>query len=108
VDKNILGGENRWTGVAGAARFALNSWFALAPRLEWFNDATGFATGTAQKLKEFTMTAEFKAREGVLARLEYRKDWSDVAYFDRGATPGVWTNQPTLTAGFVAFFGPKR
>jgi hypothetical protein len=70
--------------------------------------ATGFATGTAQKLKEFTMTAEFKAWEGVLARLEYRKDWSDVAYFDRGATPGVWTNQPTLTAGFVAFFGPKR
>lgn len=108
IDKNILSGENRWVGVAGAARFALNDWFALAPRLEWFNDATGFATGTVQKLKEFTMTAEFKAREGVLARLEYRRDWSDVAYFDRGSTPGVWKNQPTLTAGVVAFFGPNR
>jgi hypothetical protein len=108
VDKNVLGGENRWVGVAGAARFALNDWFALSPRLEWFNDATGFATGAVQKLKEFTMTAEFKAKEGVLARVEYRRDWSDVAYFDRGSTAGVWKNQPTLTAGFVAFFGPKR
>ena len=108
IDKNILSGENRWVGVAGAARFALTDRFALAPRLEWFNDATGFATGTVQKLKEFTMTAEYKALEGVLARLEYRRDWSDVAYFDRGGTPGVWKNQPTLTAGVVAFFGPKR
>ncbi len=108
VDKKILGGEQRWVGVAGAARVAINSWFALAPRLEWFNDADGFATGTAQKLKEATMTAEVKFKEGVLARLEYRRDWSNVPFFDRGAAPGSARSQPTLLAGFVAYFGPKR
>ena len=108
VDKTILGGEQRWVGVAGAARVALNSWFALAPRLEWFNDADGFATGTAQKLKEVTMTAEVKFKEGILGRLEYRRDWSNVPFFDRGAVPGSSRSQPTLLAGFVAYFGPKR
>jgi hypothetical protein len=108
VDKNAGGGQQRWVGVAGAARVAVNSWFALAPRLEWFNDADGFATGTAQKLKEVTMTAEVKFKEGVLGRLEYRRDWSNVPFFDRGAAPGSARSQPTLLAGFVAYFGPKR
>jgi len=101
-------GADHWIGVAGAARFALNSWFALAPRIEWFNDANGFSTGTTQKLKEFTMTAEFKAKEGVMLRTEYRRDWSNVPFFDRGNALGNHKNQDTLLAGFVAFFGPKR
>lgn len=108
VDKNVLRGENRWTGVAGAARFELTPWFALAPRLEWFNDADGFTTGAAQKLKEATFTAEFKMKEGVLSRLEYRRDWSNQPFFDRGAASAARRNQDTLLLGLVAFFGPKR
>lgn len=108
VEKNLVRGRARWVGVAAAARVAVNSWFALAPRLEWFNDADGFATGTAQKLKEATMTAEVKFREGVLGRLEYRRDWSNTPFFDRGALPASAKSQPTLLAGFVAFFGPNR
>ncbi|MGA2327023.1 MAG: porin [Bryobacteraceae bacterium] len=108
VDKKIGGGESRWTGIAGAARFQVTPLFALAPRLEWFNDADGFSTGTAQKVKEFTFTGEFKLREGVLSRLEYRRDWSNVPFFDRGAGPGVYKNQNTLLAGLVAYFGPKK
>lgn len=107
-DKNIGPGSQRWVGVAGAARFALNKWFAFTPRLEWFNDADGFNTGTAQKLKEFTMTGEFKMIEGVLARLEYRRDWSNQKFFDRGNSPASSKNQDTLVLGVVAFFGPKR
>ncbi|HXG34069.1 MAG TPA: porin [Bryobacteraceae bacterium] len=100
--------KSRWVGVAGAARFAVNSWFAIAPRLEWFHDADGFSTGTPQKLKEFTLTGEFRMAQGVLTRLEYRRDWSDQPFFDRGATPGVFKHQNTLLAGFVAYFGPER
>ena len=36
-----------WQGIAGAAHFQLNSWFALSPRAEWFSDTDGFSTGTA-------------------------------------------------------------
>lgn len=109
VDKGLPGGANsRWVGVAGAARLALNRWFAVTPRLEWFNDADGFTTGTAQKLKEFTLTGEFKMAQGVLTRLEYRRDWSDRPFFDRGPAPGSFRNQDTLLAGFVAYFGPER
>lgn len=98
-------GSNRWVGIAGAARFALNSWFAVAPRLEWFNDADGFMTGTAQKLKEATITGEFKMKKGVFMRTEYRRDWSNTPFFDRGNVNGVHKNQDTLLVGFVAFFG---
>jgi hypothetical protein len=108
VDKLKGVGNSRWTGIAGAARFAVNSWFALAPRVEWFNDADGFATGTAQKIKEFTMTGEFKMKEGFMTRLEYRRDWSNVAFFDRGNELGIHKNQATLLAGFIVYFGPRR
>lgn len=107
VDKHIGKGEDRWTGIALAGRLAPNGWFALTPRIEWFNDATGFQTGTKQKVKEFTLTGEFKMKEGFLTRLEYRRDWSDTPFFERSG-PGLVKAQTTLTAGFIAFFGPKR
>jgi len=47
-------------------------------------------------------------KEGLISRLEYRRDWSDIAFFDRGATPGSSKSQSTLLAGFTVFFGPER
>ncbi len=108
AERRVARGSDTWKGIAGAARFAPNQWFALSPRLEWFSDTDGFATGTPQSLKEFTLTAEFKIREGILMRPEYRRDWSDRPFFDRGASTGVHKNQDTLLAGIVAYFGPKR
>lgn len=107
TDKNIGVGRNRWVGIAGAARFAVKSWWALSPRVEWFNDATGFSTGTAQKLKEFTMTSEFKANSFLTSRLEYRRDWSNVPFFERG-TGGTSKNQDTLLVGLIAYIGPEN
>jgi hypothetical protein len=109
-NKNPDNSVATWIGIAGAARFQLNSWFALAPRMEWFNDHDGFVTGTgvAQQLREFTITAEAKATQGVLARLEYRRDWSDKNFFSKGLTAGATDHQDTLSLGIVAFFGPKR
>jgi len=108
IDRNPGARGNVWYGYAGAARFALTDHVALAPRLEWFNDRDGFSTGTPQKLKEFTLTGEYKMAEGLLTRLEYRRDWSDQPFFQRGVTPGATTSQDTLLAGIVAYFGPKR
>ncbi|MBI4877982.1 MAG: porin [Acidobacteria bacterium] len=108
VDKQITGRNFSWKGVAGAARLAPTEWFALSPRLEWFSDTDGFSTGTAQKLKEFTLTAEFKMKDGILMRPEYRCDWSDTPFFDRGSASGTHKSQTTLLVGLVAFFGPKR
>jgi hypothetical protein len=101
-------GSNDWIGIAGAARFQVSDRVAISPRLEYYYDKDGFITGTTQKLKEFTITAEYKWIEGLLSRLEYRRDWSDQRVFERGSTPNAWKNQDTLLIGFVGYFGPKR
>jgi hypothetical protein len=103
-DDNLL---NRWQGVALAARQQVTANSALAGRFEYFDDYQGFATGSKQDVKEFTGTYEYKWPEGLLARLEYRRDWSTVPFFHKGDTNMV-DAQSTVTAGFVAFFGPKR
>jgi len=107
-NKDTAGVKSIWKGVAVAAKIAPTSKFALTPRIEWFSDKDGFNTGVAQKLKEFTITAEIKMKEGMLTRFEYRRDWSDQRFFERGSALGSSKNQNTLLAGFVAFFGPKR
>ena len=107
ADENSDARSNRWYGVAGAARFALTDRVAVAPRLEWFNDRDGFMTGAPQKLKEFTLTGELGMAQGVLGRLEYRRDWSDRPFFNRGGTPAGHMNQDTVLVGVVAYFGSK-
>lgn len=97
-----------WYGIAAAAKLGISSKVSLTPRIEWFKDRDGFETGTAQSLKEFTLTYEYKWVEGLLSRLEYRHDWSDKNFYDRGGTPAASKNMDTLTVAFIAFFGPKR
>ncbi len=104
----LAGGHARWVGFAGAIHYQINSKFAISPRGEWFNDADGFETGTRQSLHEITLTGEYKMVEGLLSRLEYRRDDSDAYFFYRGATPNASKSQSTVTLGIVAFFGPKR
>jgi len=98
---------NHWQGVAFAAREQVTGKQALAGRFEYFNDPNGFQTGTVQHLYEFTGTYEYKWVEGLLTRIEYRGDFSNVASFHKNTTSFV-DAQSTLTVGLVAFFGPKR
>lgn len=95
----------KWYGIAGAAKFQLSGKVAITPRIEWFKDRDGFSTGTAQSLKEFTLTYEYKWMQGLLTGLEYRHDWSDENFFERGSV-GLSKHQDTLALGVVAFFGP--
>jgi hypothetical protein len=99
-----------WTGVAGALHIQATGKWSFSARGEWFNDHNGFATGTnvKQHVKEVTLTGEYKMLEGLLARLEYRYDWSDVPFFNVGTVPATSKTQTTVALGVVAYFGPKR
>ncbi|MBI4907071.1 MAG: porin [Acidobacteria bacterium] len=117
VDKIKGGIDNEFWGIGFAHKYAVNSWFAISPRIEYYNDKRGFITlvntGSGPslrgpKLKEFTLTGECKMKEGFLFRAEFRRDWSDLAIFDRGNELGSAKNQTTVLVGFVAYFGPKR
>jgi hypothetical protein len=101
-------GSNDWIAVAGAARFQLTKAIAFSPRAEYYYDKDGFITGTAQRLKEITLTGEYKLAKGFLTRLEYRRDWSDQPVFERENNTAASRNQSTVLIGLVAFFGPKR
>lgn len=95
-----------WQGAAIAAHEQVTGTTALTGRFEYFSDPQG-TTGVAQDLKEFTGTYEYKWAEGLLSRVEYRRDWSTEPFFHKGDTNMV-DAQSTVTVAFVAFFGPKR
>ena len=105
-DKNIGQGAAQWAGIASAARYALTKKFAVAGRLEWFDDPDGFSTGTAQRVKEATFTGEYKMSSWLMSRLEFRDDLSNQPYFQKNA--GTAKSQPTILLGVVAFVGPKK
>ncbi len=99
----------KWYGIAAAVHLQATSKWAFTPRIEWFKDRDGLAIGgPPQDVKEFTITGEYKMVEGLFGRAEYRRDWSNQPFFDRGLDLGVHKNQDTLSLGLLAFFGPKR
>jgi hypothetical protein len=101
-------GADHWIGFAGAAHFQINKHIAITPRAEYYNDSTGFTTGTRQKLHEVTVTGEYKVLDGFLARLEFRRDGSNVPFFDRGTVPAFSKSQTTVTLGLVAYYPVKH
>lgn len=107
-DKNAGVGANTWTGVAGAARYAIGKRSAVAMRLEYFDDVNGFTTGTAQAIKEYTLTQEYKLTDWLTTRAEFRTDWSNKPFFERNNQPNASKTQPTLLLGLIAYFAPKK
>jgi hypothetical protein len=100
------GATVKWQGVAAYLRYQPTAWFALTPRDEYYNDSEGFTTGAAQKVKEFTLTGELKHKDGVVMRLEYRRDFSDVPFFVKHEADNV-KNQNTFTVGMIYAFSTK-
>lgn len=99
--KDSLAGTGvSWQGLAGYLKVQATPWLAVIPRVEWFDDPDGFMTGTRHSMKDATLTGEFKLVNGLLARVEYRRDWSDVDVFlkDSGAAVG---SQNTFGVGFL-------
>ena len=101
----VAGETVTWQGLALYAKAQANPSFAIIPRWEYFNDEDGFTTGTAQTVQEFTLTAEVKHSQGLIMRLEYRRDWSDVDFFAKKGVPS--DSQNTFSVGFVYSFSTK-
>jgi hypothetical protein len=89
-----------WHGVAAYARFGILDSWAITPRFEIFEDREGFATGTAQTLREITVTSEHTLLKGLSLRVEYRRDWSTEDFFEYKSDE-FRSNQNTILFGFV-------
>jgi hypothetical protein len=90
--------------VAAAGRFSFAKKWSLNPRLERFNDTTGFATGVAQHLMEATVTLDYRPVKLLSVRSEFRRDWSDRPCFGRGPAPNASRTQDTVLLGLVFLF----
>ena len=97
----------KWQGIALYGRVSPTPRLKLIPRIEWFEDPEGFTTGTAQKLKEGTFTAEISVAEGMFLRGEYRYDWSDTSVFERNPK-GTMSHQSTLLLGVVYTYSKTK
>ncbi|MEQ1886238.1 MAG: outer membrane beta-barrel protein [Bryobacteraceae bacterium] len=92
---------NWWT-IAVAGKLGPKKLY-FAPRFEIYNDTDGYITGSVQKLKEFTGTLNYEFVPGVMTKLEYRHDWSDIPYFATGSV-GTKKSQDTALIGLVMYF----
>jgi hypothetical protein len=107
-DKNIRPGASQWTGAAAAGRYAIGRKCAVAGRIEVFDDMQGLLTGTAQAVKEFTLTGEYKLEDWLMTRAEFRTDWSNRPFFDKQDQPNGSKVQPTALLGLIAYFAPRK
>jgi len=108
----VNGHSATWQGLAG---YFVYDWTQLeaATRGEFFDDEDGARTGETQTLWELTQTLTWKIPEvtGLLARLEYRHDNTNVHVFPNNnfvnPTTGaqqLWTGQDTLSANMIYAF----
>lgn len=97
ADKNGVadGTNSKWYGMAGIIKYDINDLWSVAARAEYFNDKDGVRTGTAQKVKEVTITPEFRLAKSIIVRPEYRHDWSDKESFNGRKT------QDTIALGVM-------
>lgn len=102
----IAGSTVTWQGVAGYLRYQPNAWFAITPRAEYYDDHDGVSTGVTQKLTDLTATAEFKHKDGVTMRVEYRRDMSNKTFFEKNAS-SLAKHQDTLTVGILYAFSSR-
>jgi hypothetical protein len=95
-----------WQGIAAYLKYQSNDWFAISPRYEYTKDKDGFMTGVSQNVQEFTFTAEFKHKDGVVMRLEYRGDFASTPYFFTD-TSALKKNQQMFMIGWIYAFTTK-
>jgi hypothetical protein len=84
-----------WNGAAFYTNYALNDQWRVSVRLEYLNDKEGFVSGilgTAQKLKEGTVTFGYAPVKSFELRMEARYDKSDKATFVRTINPDAGIN----------------
>jgi hypothetical protein len=101
--QRIAPGTDKIGGIAAALRVQVTKRVAFSPRIEYFNDPSGYSTGTSQRLHEVTLTGEYRFADWLLSRAEYRHDESSAPFFDHGNEPASRQSQNTVTIGFVLY-----
>jgi hypothetical protein len=96
------GGKARWQGLEAYLKYDCNEKLSFAWRGEAFQDKGGSRTGDRQNLFENTVTAQYKFRENLIGRLEYRHDRSNEDVFAQGN--GFSGNQNTIAASLMITF----
>jgi hypothetical protein len=97
----------RVDGGAAYLQYQATQKFALAGRFELLQDRAGFYSGKAQTLKEFTVTGTRQFADGFQAKLEFRRDFSNAAYFTTNISGYLKRNQDTALLGLIWWFGGK-
>lgn len=69
--------EADWTGFLVMAHYDVNDWLGFTGRYDTFDDADGFAFGTAQTRSSLTFAPTFVLDDGFGALVEFRLDMSD-------------------------------
>ena len=96
------GGSAEWGGVAGYVRLNPGKNFSFSLRGEQFEDRNGVRTGIIQKLREITLTPEFRPTKNFIIRGDLRIDKSDQDVFQKNLG---WTNgQTTLDVNVICVF----
>ena len=88
-------------------KYAWNDKYYFSTRYEYYNDHSGFTTGTVQHVNEFTTTLQRSIHNNLLTRLEYRRDMSDQPIFLKN-TSGLVKDQNTVTAGLILTFDSRE
>lgn len=96
-----------WQGIAVGLKYQANDKWAFSPRYEYYNDADAFTTGVDQKLQEITLTGEYKTPVGLLARFEFRNDFSNKEFFTKDSG-GTSKTQPTVSVSLIYAFSSKQ
>ena len=98
----------RTSGGAVYGRYQVSPRFSIAARAEYVGDRGGLFSGASQSLKETTLTFDHKLADGFVVREEFRRDFSNHAYFLTDRLGVLKKEQSTATIGLVWWFGAKQ
>ncbi len=98
----------RAAGGAAWARYRFNPRFSLGARFAVLNDRAGLFSGQRQTLKDATVTAAFDLAPGFRMKWEYRRDFSNSAYFETASPGALKKEQNTALVGLMWWFGGKQ
>ena len=95
-------------GGAAYAHYQLTPKVALTGRAEYMSDRGGLFSGVTQALKETTLTYEYKIADGLISRLEWRRDFSNQPFFLTETPSVLKKEQSTATLGLIWWWGRKQ
>jgi len=95
-------------GGAAYLHRQLTKELALNGRFGYLADRGGLFSGTTQDLKELTVTGVYQVVDGFQTRLEYRRDFSNNAFFLTNNPLNPARSQSTVTLGMLWWFGGKQ